>query len=58
MNRKEEIKGKRKIAAVDIMIIILLLLCIGGIVIRIAIGDSCVFSGTKGYHIVPYVVKG
>ena len=58
MNKKEEIKSKRKIAAVDIMIFILVILCIGGIVIRIALGDSSLFSGTKGDYIVSYVVKG
>ena len=58
MNKKEEIKSKRKIAAVDIMIGLLLLLCIAGIVIRIVIGDSGLFSGGKGDYIVSYVVRG
>ena len=57
MNKKEEIKSKRKIAAVDIMILLLLLLCIGGIAVRIVVGDSGLMSGTKGDYIVSYVVK-
>ena len=52
MNKKEEIKSKRKIAAVDIMILLLLLLCIGGIAVRIVVGDSGLMSGTKGDYIV------
>lgn len=57
MNKKEDIKSKRRIAAVDIMIVLLLILCIGGIIIRIAIGDSGLFSGSKGDYIVSYVVR-
>ncbi|MBQ4067510.1 MAG: hypothetical protein IJD22_07700 [Clostridia bacterium] len=59
MNKREETKSKKRIAAVDIMIAILLVLCITGIVIRIAVGEGGFFSsGTKGDYIVSYVIKG
>jgi len=41
------------------MIAILLLLCIVGIIVRIALGDSGLFQqGQKGEYIVSYVIKG
>ncbi len=58
MNKKEEIKNKKKIAAVDVMIAVLIVLCIAGLIIRIAVGDSGLFSGGKGEYIVSYVVRG
>ncbi|MBE6586969.1 MAG: DUF4330 family protein [Ruminococcaceae bacterium] len=58
MNKKEEIKSKKKIAAVDVMIAILLILCVAGIVIRVAVGDSGIFASGKGEYIVSYVVRG
>ena len=59
MNNKDEIKTKKKIAAVDILIVMLVLLCIAGIVIRIAVGESSLFSkDNRGEYTVSYVITG
>ena len=59
MNTKDEIKSKKKIAAVDILIIILILLRLGGIVLRIMAGEGGVFAGDgKGEYTVSFTVNG
>lgn len=58
MNTKDEIK-KRKVAAVDIFIAVLLLMCIIAVVIRIFMGERAFFTGdTKGEYTVSYTVTG
>ncbi len=57
MNKKDEIKNKKKFAAIDLLIIILLVVCLAGIVIRIAVGENLFFQkDSKGEYTVSYVV--
>ena len=59
MNTKAVPKEKKMIAAVDIAILMLLLLCAAGIIFRVALGDNSLFSKeTKGEYIVSYSVLG
>jgi len=60
MNNKENIKrSKVKIAAVDVLIVLLLILCLAGVCVRIAVGENGLFSGEeKGSYIVSYVIEG
>ncbi|MBQ4067083.1 MAG: hypothetical protein IJD22_05515 [Clostridia bacterium] len=59
MNTKEAPKNKKRIAAVDILIVILLLLCIAGIGVRIFIGEGNLFhKGDTGEYIVSYLISG
>lgn len=58
MNTKDEIK-KRKVAAVDIFIAVLLLMCIIAVGIRIFMGERAFFTGdAKGEYTVSYTVTG
>ena len=59
MNTKEVQKNKKRISAVDVMIVILLLLCASGIIVRVIIGENSLFSKeSKGDYIVSYVIPG
>lgn len=59
MNKKERIKKGRRITAVDIMIFLLLILCIAGIIVRIAFGNSSLFhKNEQKEYLVSYVVNG
>ncbi|MBQ2730073.1 MAG: hypothetical protein IJF69_04800 [Clostridia bacterium] len=59
MNKKDEIKTKKKIAAIDVLIVLLLLFCIAGIGVRIAVGDSGMFAKeNRGEYVVSYVIEG
>lgn len=57
MNNKENIQKKRRATAVDILIAVMLLLCLAGIGVRIAVGDGGLFSSDKkGTYLVSYTV--
>ena len=57
MNTGETQKNKKRIAAFDIMIAVLLLLCIAGIVLRMVMGETSLFSkDAKGDYVVSYVI--
>ena len=60
MNNKDYIdQSKKRIAAVDVLIVLLLILCLAGIAVRIAIGENGLFSkDEKGSYIVSYVIEG
>lgn len=59
MNKKEKIKKGKRITAVDIMIALLLILCIVGLGIRIAYGDTGIFQkNEQKEYVVSYVVSG
>ena len=60
MNNKENInQQKKKIAAVDVLIILLLMLCLAGVAVRIAVGENGLFSkDEKGSYMVSYVIEG
>ena len=55
---KTETKKTKRLAAIDILIVILLVLCAAGIGIRTAIGENGLFQGdNKGTYLVSYTVK-
>ncbi|MBE6713839.1 MAG: DUF4330 family protein [Ruminococcaceae bacterium] len=55
--KTEKIKTAR-FAALDVLIAVLLLLCVVGVAIRTAIGESGLFRGdNKGTYLVSYTVK-
>lgn len=57
MNNKEVSRKKKKIAAVDVLIVILLVLCVAGIGLRIAVGENGLFyADTKDEYLVSYVI--
>ena len=59
MNTKEALTNKKRIAAVDILIAILLLLCVVGVGVRILIGETSLFhKGDTGEYIVSYLISG
>ena len=60
MNNKEiNNQPKKKIAAIDVLIVLLLMLCVAGVAVRIAVGENGLFSGEeKGSYVVSYVIEG
>lgn len=59
MNTNDTPKNKKRFAAVDILIAILLLLCIAGIGVRIFIGEGNLFhKGDAGEYVVSYLIFG
>ena len=59
MNNKDISQKKKRIAAVDVLIILLLVICVAGIGLRIAVGENGLFyADTKGEYIVSYVIYG
>lgn len=60
MDKKDMInQQKKRIAAIDVLIILLLMLCIAGVAVRIAVGENGLFSNDeKGSYIISYVIEG
>lgn len=56
---KTTAKGAKRFAAIDALVILLLLLCVAGIAVRMAIGPGGLLSShDKGDYIVSYIVTG
>ncbi|MBQ3526969.1 MAG: hypothetical protein IJA52_00225 [Clostridia bacterium] len=58
-NKANTNQPQKRIAAVDILIILLLVLCLAGVAVRIAIGENGLFSREeKGSYAVSYIIEG